>query len=179
MRYGHYTDTVAKTINKPWSCLVVFGHVSSSQPIQTAPPFAMHQESIRVPSTGTNRPRAKQRKAIGIQRLRILRGTLRTVGMKDLQVARWLFVQSWTVLNMLNMLNLLNHPIWGSFEPYHNYLFDRCAGHPALLRTSCDCDLAFHCRNVSVQQKVYTAVEQRLTVRQLLVICSLRWKLHG
>jgi len=45
-------------------------------------PFAMHQESIRVPSTGTNRPRAKQRKAIGIQRLRILRGTLRTVGMK-------------------------------------------------------------------------------------------------
>ena len=95
---------------------------------------------------------------------------------RDLQVARWLFVQSWA---LLNMLNLLNHPIWGSFEPYHNYLFDRCAGHPALLWTSCDCDLAFHCQNVSVQQKVYTAVEQRLTVRQLIVICSLRWKLHG
>lgn len=168
----------AKTINKPCSCLVVFGHVSSSQPVQTAPPFATKSPSVcpaPVP-TGPGQSSGRRSAYNGC----VFRAELfEQWEWRDLQVARWLFVQSWAVLNRLNMLNLLNHPTGGSFEPYHNYLFDRCAGHPALLRTSCDCDLAFHCRNVSVQQKVYTAVEQRLTVRQLLVICSLRWKLHG
>ena len=121
MRYGHYTDKVAKTINKPWSCLVVFGHVSSSQPIQTAPPLPCTKSPSVCPApvpTGPGQSSGRRSAYNGC----VFRAELfEQWEWRDLQVARWLFVQSWAVLNMLNMFNLLNHPIWGSFEPYQNF----------------------------------------------------------
>ena len=108
----------------------------------------MRQESIRVPSTGTNKPRAMQRKAIGMQPWRMSRETLRTVGVKG---------SANSTLVICSGLIWVEHvKLWPS---------------SLAIQTSCDCESAFNCGNVHPEK---STVEQRLTVMRLLEICSLR-----
>ena len=107
------------------------------------------------------------------------RGTLRTVGMKGSASGALVICSELSCVKHVNMFNLLNHPIWGSFEPYQNFSIWQMCRPSSLAPNELRLWLSISLPKCICPAKVYTAVEQRLTVRQLLVICSLRWKLHG